>query len=156
MIQTPQNYPSSRQPSDAASVASQLLDNADRDVAFVLHLVGESQYVLVQHFLVFIETRLREHGVDYQSHPLLRPFIEVHARELADFVNKGVGLKHQIGLQSFENLKGDPFRLVRADLWDTLRSHIEDSEQHFVSGIGGLQKILAEIDRWPRPMGGAS
>jgi hypothetical protein len=135
--------------SDAGSIASKLLDRADRDAAFVLCLMGESQHVLARHFLVFIEMQLRNQGVDDKSHPLLRPFIEIHARELTDFVLKGVGLKHQFGLQSIENLRGDPFRLVRVDLWDTLRTHIEEAERHFVSGIGGLQRILAEIHQLP-------
>ena len=36
-------------------------------------------------------------------------------------------------------------RLLRADVWDTLRSTIESAEAHFVSNLGGLGEILAEV-----------
>jgi hypothetical protein len=133
----------------ASEIASQIIDRADRDVALVVQLVGESQYLLVRHFETFIEGELGRRGLVYGAHPLLRPFIETHARELADFVSSGVALRHRFGLQAFENLTGDPLRLLRADLWDSLRSHIEDAQRHFLSGVGGLQKILSQIEANP-------
>jgi hypothetical protein len=74
----------------ASAVASRIPDHADRDVAFVVRLVGESQYALVQHFVSFIAGELGKRGIVYGAHPLLRPFIETHARELTDFVPNGV------------------------------------------------------------------
>ncbi|MDQ0475098.1 hypothetical protein [Labrys wisconsinensis] len=146
---------------EAAALATQILDRADRDLAFVVRLVGESQYMLVRHFVGFIEAELRARGVVYGDHPLLRPFIETHARELTDFVLQGIGLRHQFGLQALETLAGDPQRLLRVDLWDSLRSHIEDARRRFVSVVGGLPRILAEIEALPggrdaRPAGGGS
>jgi hypothetical protein len=139
---------------DAASaLASEILSRADRDLAFVIRLVGESQYLLVRHFQAFIEDELAQRGVVYGDHPLLRPFIETHARELAEFVLNGVGLEHQFGLQAIETLAGDPLRLLRVDLWDSLRSHVEDAQRRFVSGIGGLQRILADVEAGPAAMG---
>ncbi|WP_439361533.1 hypothetical protein [Bradyrhizobium sp. DASA03007] len=130
----------------AAALASEILSRADRDVIFIVHLVGESQNLLVRHFVVFIETELANRGISYGAHPLLRPFIETHARELTDFVLQGIGLRHQCGLQALETAAGDPSRLLRVDLWDTLQSHVNDAQHHFVSGVGGLQRILVQIE----------
>ncbi|MHC1949008.1 hypothetical protein IF803_32225 [Bradyrhizobium sp. UFLA06-06] len=133
-------------PASAAALASQILARADRDVTFVVQLLGESQDLLVRHFIVFIEVELAKHGIRYGAHPLLRPFIETHARELSEFVLKGIGLRHRFGLQAIETMAGDPARLLRVDLWDSLQSHINDAQQHFVSGVGGLQRILSQIE----------
>ena len=134
------------EPVAAATLASQILACADRDVTFMLHLVGESQNLLVRHFVVFIEAELAKRGIVYGAHPLLRPFIETHARELTDFVLKGIGLRHQFGLQVLETMAGDPARLLRVDLWDSLQSHINDAQHHFLSDVGGLQRILVQIE----------
>jgi hypothetical protein len=130
----------------ALDVASRIIETADRDVAFVLRLVGESQYILIRHFHNFIEAELAHHGVVYGDHPLLRPFIETHARELAEFVHNGIGLRHRFDLRAFEAMRGDPSQLLRVDLWDSLRSHIEHAERHFVSGPHGLRAILDEVE----------
>jgi hypothetical protein len=136
----------------ASEIASQIIERADRDVALVVQLIGESQYLLVRHFETFIESELGRRGVVYGAHPLLRPFIETHARELTDFVLSGVALRHRFGLRAFESLTGDPLGLLRADLWDSLRSHIEDAQRHFLSGVGGLQRILSQIEaNLPKP-----
>ncbi|WP_454620973.1 hypothetical protein [Bradyrhizobium cenepequi] len=134
------------EPVAAATLASKILARADSDVTFMVHLIGESQNLLVRHFVVFIETELARRGVSYGAHPLLRPFIETHARELTDFVLQGIGLRHQFGLQALEAMAGDPARLLRVDLWDSLRSHINDAQQHFVSDVGGLKRILVQIE----------
>ncbi|QOZ35066.1 hypothetical protein [Bradyrhizobium sp. CCBAU 53421] len=130
----------------AAAIASQILARADRDVTFVVQLLGESQNLLVRHFIAFIEVELAKRDISYGAHPLLRPFVETHARELSEFVLKGIGLRHQFGLQAIETMAGDPARLLRVDLWDSLQSHINDAQQRFVSGVGGLQRILTQIE----------
>jgi hypothetical protein len=132
-------------PSGATVVASAMLDRADRDIAFVMRFVGESQYLLNRHFQTMIETELAKHNVVYGDHPFLRLFVEAHGRELTEFVLNTVTLTHQFGLQAFEQLAGDPMRLLRADLWDTLRSTIEGAEAHFVSSLGGLGEILEQV-----------
>ena len=134
------------EPVAAATLASQILARADSDVTFMVHLIGESQNLLVRHFIVFIETELARRGIGYGAHPLLRPFIETHARELSDFVLQGIGLRHQFGLQALETMAGDPARLLRVDLWDSLQSHINHAQQHFVSDVGGLKQILIQIE----------
>ncbi|MCA6100868.1 hypothetical protein [Bradyrhizobium australafricanum] len=131
---------------NAVTIASQILARADRDVTFVVQLLGESQNLLVRHFIVFIEVELAKRDISYGAHPLLRPFVETHARELSEFVLKGIGLRHQFGLQVIETMAGDPARLLRVDLWDSLQSHINDAQQHFVSSVGGLQRILTQIE----------
>lgn len=133
------------EPAAAATLASQILARADRDVTFMAHLIGESQHLLVRHFVVFIEIELANRGIGYGAHPLLRPFIETHARELTEFVLQGIGLRHQFGLRALETMAGDPARLLRVDLWDSLQSHINDAQHHFASGVGGLQRILVQI-----------
>ncbi|WP_454648729.1 hypothetical protein [Bradyrhizobium liaoningense] len=133
-------------PVAAATLASQILARADRDITFVVHLVGESQNLLVRHFIIFIESELAKRGMSYGVHPLLRPFVETHARELSDFVLQGIGLRHQFGLQTIETMVGDPARLLRVDLWDSLQSHVNDAQQHFVSDARGLQRILDQIE----------
>ena len=137
----------------ASALASEILERADRDLAFVARLTGESQYLLVRHFQVFIEGELAKQGIFYGAHPLLRPFVETHARELSDFVINGIGLQHQFGLKAIETLTGDPMHLLRIDMWDSLRSHIEDAQRHFVSGVGGLQRMLVEIEGAPATTG---
>lgn len=131
---------------DASAIASSVLERADRDIAFVIRLVGESLHIVNQHFVCFIERELAKREVHYGDHPLLRPFVEMHARELTEFVVNGVSLQHQFGLKTLETLSGDPMRLLRVDLWDTLRSNIEHAERHFVSGAHGLQTILGEVE----------
>ena len=130
----------------STAVASTIIDNADRDIAFIVRISGESLDLLSRHFQSFIESELRNNGVFYGDHPLLRLFVETHGRELTDFVVNGIALSHQLGLQTFERMGGDSMRLLRADLWDTLRSYIETAEQHFLSGLGGLQDILTEVE----------
>jgi hypothetical protein len=134
------------EPIAVAALASQILARADSDVTFIVHPIGESQNLLVRHFIVFIETELAKRGISYGAHPLLRPFIETHARELTDFVLQGIGLRHQFGLQALERMGGDPGRLLRVDLWDSLRSHINDAQRHLVSDVGGLKQILVQIE----------
>ena len=131
----------------ASEVASKIIERADRDVAVVVQIVGESQYLLVRHFETFIEGELARRGVVYGDHLLLRPLIETHGRELAEFVMSGVAIHHKFGLQALESPAGDPLRLLRSDVWDSLRSHIEDAQRHFVSDAGGMLLILAEIEK---------
>ena len=152
---TPQPSPVSAVAS-AADVAGGILAMADRDVAFVITLRGDSLQLLVDHFMRFIEVRLAARDVTYGDHPLLRPFIESHARELVDFVQAGIGLQHQFGLRALEQSDGDHLRLFRVDLWDSLRSHIEHAEHHFTAAPNGLAAMVAEVAAFrAEPQGGS-
>lgn len=132
--------------SDAAALASAILARADSDVAFVARITGESHHLLVGHFERAIERELGRLGVAYGDHPLLRPMVEVHGRELAEFVVNAVGLEHRFPLAALERLTSGRAGLVRVDLWDTLRTGIEAAERHLASPAGGLSAIVAEVE----------
>lgn len=142
--------------SEAALVASAIIARADSDLAFVARITGDSQHLLVRHFQHAIERELGRRGVVYGDHPLLRPMVEAHGRELTEFVVSAVGLQHRFGIAAMERLAGDPSGLLRVDLWDTLRNAIEDAERHLVSPAGGLSAIVAEVDAMRGGRGGVS
>ena len=126
-------------------LATALIARADQDLIYEPRVVGESPFMLQHYFQDFIMVQLEEHSVSFNDHPLLRLFMETHARELTEFVMTGVGLGHHIRLTELEKLGPDPERLRRIDLWDSFVTHIKEAEEHFVSGLGGLQKILAHV-----------
>lgn len=128
-----------------AGIAEKIIQYADRDIVFSIKILGQSRNNLQQHFQDFIRHELENNGISFGDHPLLLPFIETHGRELTEFVTTGVALEHQISMQRFENLSGDPLNLFRVDLWDSLSSHIKKAESHFLSDIGGLRKILTAV-----------
>ncbi len=126
-------------------IAEKILAQADRDIVFSIRILGESRNFLQQHFQDFIRLELDKRDVSFDDHPLLLPFIETHASELTEFVATGVGLQHQFSVREFEKLVGDPMKLFRVDLWDSLSSHIAVAEQQFLSGMDGLRAILAAV-----------
>ena len=132
-------------PQGASAVASQILERADSDIAFIPKLMGESRYLLTSHFVAVIERALAQEGFGYGDHPLLRPFVELHSRELTDFVSNGIGLRHQFGIKPLERMMGDPSRLLRVDLWDSLSALIGDAERLFLCDPGGLRALVAQI-----------
>jgi hypothetical protein len=127
-------------------LATALIARAEEDLIYEPRVVGESPFMLQHYFQDFIMAQLEEHSVSFDDHPLLRLFMETHARELTEFVMTGVGLGHHIRLSELEKLGPDPERLRRIDLWDSFVTHIKKAEEHFVSGLGGLQKILAHVE----------
>jgi len=126
-------------------LATALIARADQDLIYEPKVVGESPFMLQHYFQDFIMVQLEEHSVTFDDHPLLRLFMETHARELTEFVMTGVGLAHHIRLTELEKLGPDPERIRRIDLWDSFVTHIKKAEEHFVSGLGGLEKILAHV-----------
>ena len=133
--------------SGATATASKIIAHADRDMAFVVRLSGESLDLLSRHFIVFIEAELARAGVVYGDHPLLRLFVETHSRELTEFVLSGIGLRHRLALRLVTHMDGEGAQMLRTDLWDSLRGYIEAAEGHFLSGLGGMREILAEIEK---------
>ena len=129
----------------ASVMASRIVERVDSDLAFIPRLMGESLYLLTSHFVQIIEQALAGEGVAYGDHPLLRPFVELHARELTDFVLNGLSLRHQFGVQTLERMAGDPLRLFRVDLWDSLGALTADAEHSFLSHPSGLQALLAKV-----------
>ena len=130
----------------ASGPAAEIMARAERDVVFVVKFLGESQHILQRHFQDYVQAELEKRGITFGDHPLLLPFIETHGSELAEFVVTGIGLHHQFHLTAFENMAGDPQQILRLDIASTLQSYIEQAEEHFVSGIGGLQQILAAVE----------
>lgn len=130
---------------DGGGIAEEIIRHADRDIFFSVKILGDSRNNLQRHFQDFIRRELENRDVKFGDHPLLLPFIETHGHELTEFVTTGVALKHQMSLQEFEKLSGDPLKLFRVDLWDSLSEHIKNAEAQFISGIGGLRKILAAV-----------
>lgn len=139
-----QNRPNIPRPGQAG-IAEKIVQHADRDIFLSLKIVGDSRNNLQQHFQEFIRAELDKNEVSFGDHPLLLPFIETHAHELTEFVTTGVGLEHQFSMREFERLSGDPLKLFRVDLWDSLSAHIEKAEAHFVSEIGGLKSVLQAV-----------
>ncbi len=141
----PDNLPDSLQPQLNGPTA-EIMARAERDLVFVVKFLGESQHILQRYFQDFVRQELAKRGITFGDHPLLLPFIETHGSELAEFVVTGIGLHHQFHLKTFEEMQGDPQQLLRLDISNTLQSHIEKAEAHFISGMGGLQKILAAVE----------
>ena len=139
-----ENDPVSIRPAKAG-IAEKIIGHADRDVVFSIRILGESRDNLRQHFQDFIRDELEKRDITFGDHPLLLPFIETHAHELTEFVTTGVGLEHQLSLRKFEELAGDPMKLFRVDLWDSLSNHIEKAQLQFISEMGGLQNILVAV-----------
>ena len=126
--------------------AAKIMARADQDLVLSIRFLTDSQYLLQRHFQTYVQEELEKRGITFGDHPLLLPFIETHGAELAEFVTTGIGLHHQFRLQDFEHMQGDPQKLLRLDIWNTLQSYIDKAEAHFISDIGGLQQILAAVE----------
>ncbi len=123
--------PPSPSPPSTADVSADLVGLMSRDAVFVLRFLGESQLRLQRHFRDFIASELARGGVTPETHPMIHGFIETHALTLRDFVFAGVGMAHQLRLPEIERLAGDAGSMLRVDVWDQLRSHIETAEARF-------------------------
>ncbi|CAN7717476.1 hypothetical protein LJR234_006227 [Mesorhizobium amorphae] len=44
--------------------------------------------------------------------------------------------------------------MIRVDIWDQLKSHIETAEKQFQSQAGTLPKLLSAFEKPPGPMAG--
>ena len=141
----PAGLPDELQPKPSG-IAAEIMARADQDLVLSIRFLTDSQHLLQRHFQTYVRTELEKRGITFGDHPLLLPFIETHGAELAEFVTTGIGLHHQFRLQDFERMQGDPQKLLRLDIWNTLQSYIDKAEAHFVSGIGGLQQILAAVE----------
>ncbi|MEQ1954528.1 hypothetical protein [Mesorhizobium sp. CN2-181] len=141
--------PSEPLPGAATGVSEDLVRLMPRDLVFVMRFMGESQYRLQSHFQDFIRAELATGGVTGETHPMIHLFIENHAILLRDFVFSGVSLSRQFRVEEIEQLTGDP--MIRVDIWDQLKSHIDTAEKQFRSQAGGLPKLLAAFERPPAP-----
>ncbi|OWJ70436.1 hypothetical protein [Haematobacter missouriensis] len=128
------------------ATAEALLMRAPQDLVFTMRFLGQSQEILHSHFREFLETRLAEHGVTAERHPLLPFFIDSHAVELRDFVTTGVSLARSFRLAEIEILIGDVETQMRVDIWDALAAHIDMAESRFSRGISKVVSSLEEAE----------
>ncbi len=124
----------------------QLMRLMSRDLVFTMTFLGESQHRMQRHFETFITDALAAAGVTQETHPMIRLFIERHAALLREFVFAGVALSRQFGIGEIERLIGDASSLLRIDIWDQLRSHIEMAETRFRAQLPDLPRQLADFE----------
>lgn len=142
------------QPNQPDDVSAELVRLMPRDLVFVMRFMGESQLRLQSHFQDFIRTELAAGGVTAETHPMIHLFIENHAILLRDFVFSGVSLSRQFRVEEIERLTGDTTSVMRVDIWDQLKSHIETAERQFRSQAGTLPGLLAALEQPQRPIFG--
>ena len=124
----------------------QLMGLMSRDLVFSMTFLGESQHRMQRHFETFIAEALTEAGVTQETHPMIRLFVERHAALLREFVFSGVALSRQFGIGEIERLTGDTASLMRIDIWDQLKSHIEMAETRFRAQLPDLPRQLADFE----------
>lgn len=146
--------PPSPMSDQADGVTGDLVRLMPRDLVFVMRFMGESQYRLQSHFQDFIRAELAAGGVTAETHPMIHLFIESHAILLRDFVFSGVSLSRQFRVDEIERLTGDTTSMIRVDIWDQLKSHIETAEKQFQSQVDGLPGLLTAFEKPDGPVPG--
>ncbi|WP_292323599.1 hypothetical protein [Mesorhizobium sp.] len=139
--------PDRSQPVQPDDVSAQLVRLMPRDLVFVMRFMGESQHRLQGHFQDFIRAELASRGVTAETHPMIHLFIESHANLLRDFVFSGVSLSRQFRVEEIERLTGDTTSMIRVDVWDQLKSHIETAEKQFHAQADGLPGLLSAFEK---------
>jgi hypothetical protein len=136
-------------------VTEELVRLMPRDLVFSMQFLGESQHILLRHFHDFVEAEMRASGITQETYPMIHAFIESHALLLRDFVFSGVALSRQFPVREIERLIGDDTSLMRVDIWDQLKTHIEVAQQRFRAQIPALP---AQLRGWeaPSPKPGAA
>lgn len=138
--------PSSEPASDTLNeVTSQLVRLMPRDLVFTMRFLDESQHHLHQYFQTFMMRELEAAGITQDSHPMIHAFMEHHAILMRDFVFSGVALSRQFRIDEIERLIGDETSLMRVDIWDQLKGHIEMAEAQFRSQLPDFPKLLANL-----------
>lgn len=130
-------------PGQGVDVTSDLVRLMPRDLVFAMHFLGESRHLLQRHFQNFMEAEMRAAGMTPETHPMIHAFIERHALLMRDFVFSGVSLSRQFHIEEIERLIGDETSLLRVDIWDQLRTHIEMAEKQFRAQVPGLPLLLS-------------
>lgn len=139
-------------PDGSDNVTSELVRLMPRDLVFTMRFLGESQHRLQQHFRDFMTREMEAAGLTQETHPMLHAFIERHAILMRDFVFSGVALSRQFRIDEIERLIGDETGLMRVDIWDQLKGHIEMAETRFRSQVPDLPRLLTDLEApGPRP-----
>ncbi|WP_217578053.1 hypothetical protein [Mesorhizobium sp. GbtcB19] len=147
MMPSDNDTPDLPQPNQPDDVSAELVRLMPRDLVFVMRFMGESQHRLQGHFQNFIRAELAARGVTAETHPMIHLFIESHAILLRDFVFSGVSLSRQFRVEEIERLTGDTTSMIRVDIWDQLKSHIETAEKQFHAQAGGLSGLLSAFEK---------
>ncbi|MFT4182183.1 MAG: hypothetical protein QM636_09740 [Rhizobium sp.] len=129
-------------------ITSELARLMQRDLVFMMRFLGESQHLMQSHFQQFILRELSAAGITDETHPMIHAFAERHAILLRDFVFSGVSLSRQLRVEEVEELTGDT--MIRVDVWDQLRSHIDLAEWQFRKQLPDLPDML---EAWKAPGG---
>lgn len=129
-------------------VAADLVRLLPRDLVFTMRFLGESRHLLQRHFQVFMEREMQAAGLTQETYPMIHAFIERHALLMRDFVFSGVALSRQLRIEEIERLMGDRTSLLRVDIWDQLKSHIDMAETQFKSQLPGLP---GQLSGWKLP-----
>jgi hypothetical protein len=130
---------------DGSRIAEEIVRRAPQDLVFVMRFLGESQYRLMRHFQEFIRNETAHRGATAEEFPLLAHFVDAHAAELRDFVFNGVALSRHFRVGEIEFLTQDSEALLRVDIWDSLKSHIETAERRFLAQADDLPRMLADM-----------
>ncbi|MDE1995355.1 MAG: hypothetical protein KGI75_22830 [Rhizobiaceae bacterium] len=137
-----------RTPYVEGDITTELAGLMQRDLVFVMRFLGESQHLMQGHFQQFILGELSAAGITDETHPMIHAFAERHAILLRDFVFSGVSLSRQLRVEELERLTGDT--MIRVDIWDQLRSHIDMAERQFRRQ---LPELPAMLEAWKAPSG---
>jgi hypothetical protein len=140
-----QDDPGDKSLPDGSRVAEEIVRRAPQDLVFVMRFLGESQYRMMRHFQDFIRSEAARRGATAEEYPLLAHFVDAHAAELRDFVFNGVALSRHFRVGEIEFLTQDTEALMRVDIWDSLKSHIEAAERRFLAQAQDLPRMLATM-----------
>lgn len=132
-------------------VTQDLVALMPRDLVFSMRFLGESQLRLQRHFHDFMIAEMADAGITQETHPTIHAFVERHAILLRDFVFSGVSLSRQFRIREIEQLIGDATALLRVDIWDQLRSHVDMAERQFLAQLPQLPRLLEEWEAPARP-----
>lgn len=133
-------------PASGDELAEHVVANATRDLVFVMQFVGEAQYKVLKYFQDLVIRELEARGIRREDNALLQIFIDRHATEMRDFVFSGVSLSRPFRIEEIERLLGDTTRVIRSDIWDALRNHINTVESRFLADADDLPRQLAMIE----------
>jgi hypothetical protein len=137
--------PAERATPEGAQVAEEIVRRAPQDLVFVMRFLGESQYRMLRHFQEFIRAEAGRRGATAEAYPLFAHFVDAHAAELRDFVFNGVALSRHFRVGEIEFLTHATEALMRVDIWDSPKNHIEAAERRFLAQAQDLPKMLATM-----------
>jgi hypothetical protein len=129
-----------------ADLAKEIIDLVSRDLVFSMQFLGETQYKVLKYFQDLVIRELAARGITRENTPLLQIFIDMHATEMRDFVFSGVALSRPFRIEEIEKLMGDTSHVIRTDIWDAFRNHIEAVESKFIGEADDLPRQLATIE----------